>query len=164
MRRRSGIGSFFSLLMIAGLLAAACTSTPGTATPSSTTAADALDPNGEITSNTGSEPDTIDPQKESFQNEIEQTMMVFEALMAFDPNTLKPIPGAAKANPTLSADGLTYTYTLRDNLKYSDGTAVTAKDFAYGFTRNCDPNLAGGYAATGYIIAGCETWNNMDPK
>ena len=166
MRRRSGIWSFLSLLMIAGLVAAACTSTPGTTTPSgaATAAADAADPNGELTTNTGSEPDTIDPQKESFVNEVAQTMMVFESLMNFDPKTLKPVPGAAKANPTLSADGLTYTYTLRDGLKYSDGTAVAAKDFAYGFTRTCDPAVAGEYAFTAYIIVGCEAWNTMDPK
>jgi len=148
--------------MIAGLIATACTSTPGTTT--ATPAGDAIDKNGEITTNTGAEPDTIDPQKESFVNEVAQTMMVYEALMAFDPKTLKPIPGAAKANPTLSSDGLTYTYTLRDGLTYSDGTAVTAKDFAYGFTRLCDPNIAGEYAFTGYIIAGCEAWNTMDTK
>jgi oligopeptide transport system substrate-binding protein len=164
MRRRSGLWSLLSLLMIAGLIATACTSTPGTTTPTSSTAADAADPNGEITTNTGSEPDTIDPQKESFVNEVAQTMMVFEALMAFDPKTLKPIPGAAKANPALSADGLTYTYTLRDGLTYSDGTPVTAKDFAYGFTRTCDPNIAGEYAFTAYIIVGCEAWNSMDTK
>ena len=154
--------SFLSLLMIAGLLASACTSAPGTTQPSAGT--DQLDQNGEITTNAGAEPDTIDPQKESFVNEVAQTMMVYEALMAFDPKTLKPIPGAAKANPTLSSDGLTYTYTLRDGLKYSDGSAVTAKDFAYGFTRLCDPTTAGEYAFTGYIITGCEDWNTMDTK
>ncbi len=138
MRRRSGLWSLLSLLMIAGLIATACTGTPGTTSPSA--AADAADPNGEITTNTGSEPDTIDPQKESFVNEVAQTMQVYEALLALDPKTLKPIPGAAKALPTLSADGLTYTFTLRDGLKYSDGSPVTAKDFAYGFTRLCDPN------------------------
>src|SRR5438034_1751740 len=162
MRRRSGLWSLLSLLMIAGLLAAACTSTPGTTTPSA--AADNSDPNGELTTNTGAEPDTIDPQKESFVNEVAQTMMVYEALMAFDPKTLKPIPGAAKDNPKLSADGLTYTYTLRDGLKYSDGSPVTAKDFQYGFTRTCDPNVAGEYAFTAYIIVGCEAWNTMDTK
>ena len=162
MRRRSGLWSLLSLLMIAGLIATACTGTPGTTSPSA--AADAADPNGEITTNTGSEPDTIDPQKESFVNEVAQTMQVYEALLALDPKTLKPIPGAAKALPTLSADGLTYTFTLRDGLKYSDGSPVTAKDFAYGFTRLCDPNIAGEYAFTGYIIVGCEAWNNMDTK
>jgi oligopeptide transport system substrate-binding protein len=160
--RRSSIWSLLSMLMIAGLLASACTGTPGTTTASP--AGDALDPNGELTTNAGSEPDTIDPQKESFVNEVAQTMMVFESLMNFDPKTLKPVPGAAKANPALSADGLTYTYTLRDGLKYSDGTAVTAKDFAYGFTRTCDPAVAGEYAFTAYIITGCEAWNTMDTK
>jgi len=161
--RRSSIWSFLSLLMIAGLLAAACTGTPGTTNPSGS-AGDATDPNGELTTNAGAEPDTIDPQKESFVNEVAQTMMVFESLMTFDPKTLKPIPGAAKANPTLSADGLTYTYTLRDGLKYSDGSPVLAKDFAFGFTRTCDPAVAGEYAFTAYIITGCEAWNTMDTK
>ena len=120
MRRRSGTWSILSLLMIAGLVAAACTSAPGTTTPSAV--GDGVDANGTLTTNAGSEPDTIDPQKESFVNEVAQTMMVFESLMSFDPKTLKPVPGSAKANPTLSADGLTYTYTLRDGLKYSDGS------------------------------------------
>ena len=162
MRRRSGSWSILALLMIAGLLAAACQSGSGPTT--SSPGADALDANGEITTNAGAEPDTIDPQKESFVNEVAQTMMVYEALMTFDPKTLKPIPGAAKEKAKLSADGLTYTYTLRDGLKYSDGSAVTAKDFAYGFTRLCDPTVEGQYAFTGYVIVGCEAWNTMDTK
>jgi len=129
-----------------------------------TATAAAVDPNGELNTNTGGEPDTIDPQKESFVNEVAQTMMVFEALMAFDPKTLKPIPGAAKDQPKVSSDGLTYTYTLRDGLKYSDGSALTAKDFMFGFQRLCDPNVAGDYAFTGYVIVGCEDYNSMDPK
>ena len=163
MRRRSGSWSILSLLVIAGLLAAACTAAPGTTT-ASPGGADAIDTNGEITTNTFSDPETIDPQKESFVNEVAQTMMVYESLMTFDPKTLKPIPGAAKENPKLSSDGLTYTYTLRDGLKYSDGSALTAKDFAYGFTRLCDPTTAGEYAFTGFIIAGCEAWSTMDTK
>ena len=42
------------------------------------------DPNGELITNIGSEPDTIDPQRESFIGEIGVTMRVFEALMTFD--------------------------------------------------------------------------------
>lgn len=164
MRRRSGIWSFLSLLMIAGLVAAACSSAPGTTTPTGGGAA-ATDPNGELITNAGSEPHTIDPQKESFVNEVAQTMMVFEALMGFDPKTLKPIPAAAKDLPKVSADGLTYTYTLRDGLKYSDGTAVTAKDFAYGFTRLCDPATEGEYAyIVTPILVGCDAFYSMDPK
>lgn len=162
MRRRS-IWSYLSLLMIAGLIASACTGTPGTTTASPGGAA--TDPNGELFTNTGAEPATIDPQKESFVNEVAHTMMVFEALMTFDPKTLKAIPAAAKENPKLSADGLTYTYTLRDGLKYSDGSPVTAKDFAYGFTRVCDPATAGEYAyVLTPILVGCDAFYSMDPK
>jgi oligopeptide transport system substrate-binding protein len=159
-QRRSGLWSILVMLITVSMIVTACqgTSSPNTASNV------AADPNGELNTNTGGEPDTIDPQKESFVNEVAQTMMVFEALMAFDPKTLKPIPGAAKDQPKVSADGLSYTYTLRDGLKYSDGSAVAAKDYAFGFTRLCDPNVAGDYAFTGYVIVGCEDYNNMDPK
>jgi oligopeptide transport system substrate-binding protein len=159
-QRRSRLWSILVMLVSVSMIVTACqaTSSPNTASSA------AVDPNGALNTNTGGEPDTIDPQKESFVNEVAQTMMVFEALMAFDPKTLKPIPGAAKDQPKVSPDGLSYTYTLRDGLKYSDGSAVAAKDFAFGFTRLCDPNVAGEYAFTGYVIVGCEGWNTMDPK
>ena len=159
-QRRSGLWSILAMLVSISMIVTAC---QGTSSPNSGNTG-AIDPNGELNTNTGGEPDTIDPQKESFVNEVAQTMMVFEALMAFDPKTLKPIPGAAKDQPKVSSDGLSYTYTLRDGLKYSDGSAVTAKDYAFGFARLCDPNVAGDYAFTGYVIVGCEDYNNMDPK
>ena len=158
---RSGLWSILVMLVAVSMIVTACQGGQGNNAASNAAAAD---PNGELNTNTGGEPDTIDPQKESFVNEVAQTMMVFEGLMTYDPKTLKPIPGAAKAQPTISADGLTYTYTLRDGIKYSDGTPVTTKDFAYGFTRLCDPNVAGDYAFTGYVIVGCEAYNNLDPK
>ena len=40
----------------------------------------------------------------------------------------------------VSDDGLTYTFTLRDGLKWSDGTPVTAADFEYSYQRLADPN------------------------
>ena len=159
-RRRSGL-SLPAMLVVVALLVSACQSEPG---GERWTSADQADPNGELITNAGGEPDTIDPQKESFVNEVAQTMMVFEALMTLDAKTLKAIPGAAAKDPDISSDGLTYTFTLRDGLKYSDGKAVTAKDFAYGWTRLCDPAVAGAYAFTGYIVVGCEAWNNMDPR
>jgi len=122
------------------------------------------DPNGELVTNMGSEPDNIDPQQSSFVQEIGVNMKVFEALMTFDIKTGKPIPAAATGQPKVSADGKTYTYTVRDGLKYSDGKALTANDFKYGWQRLCDPATAGQYAFTGYIVAGCGEWNGMDPK
>ena len=158
---RSRIWPLIGVLSLVVLVISACTQQSGG--PSTSAGADA-DPNGEFRSNIGSEPDTIDPQVESFVDEIGVTMQVYEALMTFDIKTGKPIPAAAKDQPKVSADGLTYTYTLRDGLKYSDGKALTANDFKYGWQRLCDPATAGNYSFTGYIVAGCEAWNSMDPK
>ena len=160
-QRRSGLWSVLVMLVAVSMIVTACSTTA--APPAGNTAA--ADPLGEFNTNMGSEPDTIDPQKESFVGEVGQSSMVFEALLTLDPkNSLKPIPAAAKDLPKVSADGLSYTYTLRDGLKYSDGSPLTVKDFAYAFTRLCDPNVAGEYAFTGYIIVGCEDYSNMDPK
>lgn len=46
----------------------------------------------------------------------------------------------------VSADGKTYTITLRDGLKWSDGTALTAKDFVYAWQRAVNPATASQYA------------------
>ena len=50
-------------------------------------------------------------------------------------------PGVAESWD-VSDDGLTYTFHLRDNAKWSDGTPVTAKDFEYSWRRICDPAVA----------------------
>ena len=47
-----------------------------------------------------------------------------------------------------SEDGLTWTFHLRDGLKWSDGTDLTAEDFVYSWQRVCDPNVAAPYAET----------------
>ena len=161
-QRRSSLWSILAMLVAVSMIVTACQANNSGTTPSGS--ASAADPNGAFNTNMGSEPDTIDPQKESFVGEVGQTMMVFEALMALDPKTLKPVPGAAKDQPKISSDGLSYTYTLRDGLKYSDGSPLTVKDFAYAFTRLCDPNTGGEYAFTGYIIVGCEDYSGMDVK
>ena len=46
----------------------------------------------------------------------------------------------------MSSDGLTYTVTIRDGLKYSDGTKITAEDFVYTWQRMVDPATASEYA------------------
>ena len=48
---------------------------------------------------------------------------------------------------TVSEDGLVYTFTLRDDAKWSDGQPVTAADFVYGWQRNLDPTLAPAYSS-----------------
>ena len=52
------------------------------------------------------------------------------------PDGARIVPALAKDLPQVSADGLTYTLTLRSGLKYSDGTAVKASDFKYAIKRD----------------------------
>ncbi len=54
-------------------------------------------------------------------------------------NNLEPVPDIAASMPTISADGLTYTFHLRTDVKFSDGTPVTANDFQYSWNRAANP-------------------------
>ncbi|MGI8415623.1 MAG: ABC transporter substrate-binding protein [Nakamurella sp.] len=64
---------------------------------------------------------------------------IFEGLVNLDPVSRQPYLALAKAQPTASADNKTWTVTLRDGAKFSDGTPVTAEDVAWSFTRALDP-------------------------
>ena len=150
---RSGAARIF----VALLFTAACTSAP--AGPGATDA----DPNGEITTPVQKIPDGIDPLFTGTFEQVRHVSMLFEALITFDAKTLAPIPAAARDLPRISADGLTYTFTLRDGLTYSDGSSLTAKDFAFAFSRNCVPGLAPGLLL-GRLIVGCDAIRRLDPK
>ncbi|MDN2649429.1 ABC transporter substrate-binding protein [Leuconostoc lactis] len=62
----------------------------------------------------------------------------------------KPVAGLAKSWTT-SKDGLTWTFHLRKNLKWSNGTKLTAQDFVYAWRRTVNPKTASQYA---YIYSG----------
>ena len=62
-------------------------------------------------------------------------------------------PGVAESWD-VSDDGLTYTFHLRDNAKWSDGTPVTAKDFEYSWKRAANPETAADYSYMFNGIAG----------
>lgn len=98
---------------------------------------------GVLRINTGAEPDNVDPQKASFVGEIQFIMMAYAPLMSFDKD-MAPIPGAAES-VEVSEDGLIYTFKLRADGQYSDGTPVTAQDFEYAWKRLANPETAGQY-------------------
>lgn len=78
---------------------------------------------------------------------------VFEGLTRRDPATLEALPGIA-TSWTVSDDGLVYTFTLRDDSRWTNGDPVTAHDFEYSFRRLLSPETAAAYAYLGWIIAG----------
>lgn len=55
-----------------------------------------------------------------------------------------PTPDLAASDPEISSDGLTYTFTIKNGVKYSTGTEIMAKDFVLAIKRLCDPNGVSG--------------------
>jgi peptide/nickel transport system substrate-binding protein len=83
---------------------------------------------------------------------------VFDVLVRVDNTGSNLVPGIAESWE-ISADGLTYTFKLRDS-KFSDGTAVTSEDVAYSLTRIRDSELSL-WSDSYKIIADMQT---PDPK
>lgn len=65
---------------------------------------------------------------------------VTETLIREDPYSYEVTPVLAKELPTISADGLTYTFKLREGVKWHDGQPFTAKDVAFTFDKVFDTN------------------------
>ncbi|MCL2320706.1 MAG: peptide ABC transporter substrate-binding protein [Oscillospiraceae bacterium] len=70
--------------------------------------------------------------------------------------------GAEKID--VSADGLVWTFHLRQSVKWTDGVTVKAQDYFYTLMRALDPNTASQYAFLAYPIKGAEEYNTCDPK
>ena len=94
----------------------------------------------------GPNPETLDPALNSAIDGANTLITVFEPLLLIDQNN-EVIPGQAESY-TVSDDGLVWTFTMRDGLKWSDGSDLTAKDFEYSFKRLAAPDTAAPYAET----------------
>jgi peptide/nickel transport system substrate-binding protein len=120
---------------------AACGGGPGSSSASATGAAGtARRPQGTITGTLAFLLSSgFDPMNASAAPALCANAHVFEGLVNLDPITRKPYLALAKEEPTVSSDGLTWTATLRDGAKFSDGTPVTAEDVAWSVNRVVDP-------------------------
>lgn len=94
----------------------------------------------------GPNPETLDPALNSAVDGGNMILHTFECLLTVDEEG-KLAPGQAESWE-VSEDGLTWTFHLRDGLKWSDGSDLTANDFVYSWQRVCDPNTAAPYAET----------------
>lgn len=94
----------------------------------------------------GPDPETIDPALNSAVDGGNMLLHAYECLLTVgEDGTLQP--GQAESYD-VSEDGLTWTFHLRDGLKWSDGSDLTANDFVYSWKRVCDPEVAAPYAET----------------
>ncbi|MCR5527291.1 MAG: peptide ABC transporter substrate-binding protein [Lachnospiraceae bacterium] len=91
-----------------------------------------------------SEPDHLDPALNSTVDGATLAVNSFVGLYTYDKEG-KTVP-ALVTDTQISDDKLTYTFTMKDGLKWSDGSDLTAKDFEYSWKRAADPSTASDYS------------------
>jgi peptide/nickel transport system substrate-binding protein len=164
---------WLALVAVLALVAAACatdgegtTTTSGTDEPTTTAAPAATTTSAEVETEEPSGGGTIiigttdtisslDPADAYAVHDWELIKNVGEGLLKWKPGTAELEPGLATDFPEISDDGLTYTFTLRDGIAFSDGTALTAPMYAEQVSRlltigsgeTCPNNVAGALAA-----------------
>ncbi|HWA25383.1 MAG TPA: peptide ABC transporter substrate-binding protein [Lacunisphaera sp.] len=99
----------------------------------------------------------LDPHLINGLPEINVASALFEGLVGEHPETGAPVPGVAEGWE-VSPDGLTYTFHLRANAKWSNGDAVTARDFAGSIRRVLTKSLGADNAAMLFVLANAESW------
>lgn len=100
---------------------------------------------------------SFDPHYSSFAQDIGVQGMVFRGLYSLDVKNV-PQPLMAADMPEISSDGKTYTIEIQDDLEWSDGEPLKAKDFVAGFIRTCNPDNAGEYQYILSNLVGCDDY------
>jgi oligopeptide transport system substrate-binding protein len=99
----------------------------------------------------------LDPHLITGLPEINVASALFEGLVAEDPIDGHPVPGVAERWET-SPDGLTWTFYLRANAKWSNGEPLTAGDFANSIRRVLTPALGADNVGMLLVLANAEAW------
>ena len=112
-------------------------------------------------------PDTIDPALNSAVDGASYIIHLFSGLVGYEQDesgNLVLVPGCAKEIPTAveTADGkVSYTFVLKDDLKWSDGSALTAQDFVWSWNRAADPATVADYGYMFDVIDGYAEMQEM---
>jgi oligopeptide transport system substrate-binding protein len=130
-----------------------------TATGSSEPAETTVDANV-LNVSIASEPASLDPALNSAVDGATMLVHLFSGLAKFEEKadgSLELVPDAATELPegVVNEDGtVTYTYTLRDGMKWSDGEPVTANDFVFAWNRAASDDLAADYGYMFEVVDG----------
>lgn len=100
---------------------------------------------------------TLDPQRMSYEQDLRMAHAIYDGLVRWNPYTYEIIPGVAESWEE-SPDGLTYTFRLRDNARWSNGDPVTVEDFRYSWRRALMPDTAADYTTIFFKIRGAEAF------
>jgi oligopeptide transport system substrate-binding protein len=157
MRLRYPLGWLAALFSVLVLLAAGCGGGDDDDGAAGTTGEAAAAAEQEITVNWGAEPPSLDPGLATDVTSGTIILNIMDPLVRLG-DDLEPVPSAAESWD-VSEDGKTVTFTLRDDLKWTNGQKVTAQDFEYSWKRTMSPDLAADYAYQFYGIVGASDFN-----
>lgn len=108
--------------------------------------------------NNGEEPTSFDPSVGFNAVSWSALNNLMEGLTRLSEDHLAEEASAEKID--VSEDGLTYTFTIRDGAKWSNGDPLTANDFLFAWQHMLDPETASPAAFLAYFIEGAEDYNN----
>lgn len=160
------VASVLAAVLAASMVLAGCGSSAPAAAPAPAAESDAAEKPAEgaeaeapaaegatvLDVQVGPSPETIDPALNSAVDGANMIIHAFEGLLKFDKDN-NVVPGLAESWE-MSDDGLVWTFHLREGLKWSDGSPLTANDFVYSWKRVADPATAApyGYDLLNYIV------------
>jgi len=104
------------------------------------------------------EPADLDPQVVLAYTDMNISNALFEGLTWIDARTSQPAPGVAE-RWAVSPDGMTYTFHLRADARWSNGDPLTADDFVFSYRRELLPAFAAGYSYMLWPIKNAEAFN-----
>jgi len=107
-----------------------------------------------------SDPEGLNPMVTNDASSSALFNRVYEKLLEQDFESTDLYPVIAEARPTVSEDHLTYTFTLRKNVKFSDGKPLTAKDVVFSYKVVKNPLITDGAALRNYY----ESVANVEAK
>ncbi|HET8812393.1 MAG TPA: peptide ABC transporter substrate-binding protein [Gaiella sp.] len=110
-----------------------------------------------ININWGAEPPSLDPGLATDTTSGDVITNIMDPLVKLD-KELQPVPNLAKSW-TVSDDGKTVTFKLRDDGRWTNGDPVTAQDFEWSWKRTISPELAADYAYQFFGIVGAAEYN-----
>jgi oligopeptide transport system substrate-binding protein len=145
-----------AMLMVLSFALSACVPKAPGETPGEETPAPGAEPKI-LRTNNAFEPGSLDPALAQGTHDSWVLDHTFEGLTKKDVDG-KIVMGMAKEYK-LADDDVTYTFILRDDIKWSNGDPVTAYDFEFAWKRALDKDLASDYAYQLYYLKGGEAYN-----
>lgn len=104
------------------------------------------------------DPQQMDPSLNTYSRSSIVLQNLFTGLYKLGPDGESYVPGCAESCD-VSEDGMTYTFTLKEGLKWSDGSPLTAHDFEYAWKRVLNPEVGAGAASDFWVLKNGKEYN-----